>query len=89
MSLRVPERENSILEEVRSHRVWTTLAEGQSIKVYPFGDEFFIPAIDTGGYETTRWIFLGFGMIPLVAGTLVWIIRTIRRRGRVPAALPS
>jgi hypothetical protein len=53
---------------------------GSTVNAYRFGDDYLIPQFDRGGHHWGKWIFLGFGLLPVPIFGIVLFVRLLRRR---------
>jgi hypothetical protein len=54
------------------------LKVGGEMAAYRFGSEYLIPRFDHGGYWG-KWIFLGFGMLPLPVAAVALLVGKLRK----------
>jgi len=58
------------------------LRVGESVPAYAFGEDYIIPRFDRGGFHWGKWVFLGFGLFPLVVIGCVALVKVLLGRRR-------
>jgi hypothetical protein len=52
---------------------------GQQLEAYRFDDDYLGPQLHTGGFSWGKWVFLGFGFLPIFVLGSIWAVRRVYR----------
>jgi hypothetical protein len=68
----------------RSDNKVEDLRVGSETDAYRFGDGYLVPRFDRGGHHWGKWVFLGFGLLPLPVAGGALLFKTLRRARQHP-----
>lgn len=65
------------------------LPVGSAVTAYRFDQDYLIPCLDRGGHSWGKWVFLGFGLLPVPVFAGILLVRRLRGPGRQPQPVRS